>query len=844
MLLTYLPAAVMAAEKHTHDYTNGPCSCGAHGKDHTGWTPWTSTTSLPKEAGCYYLTKDVTLSSGWNVPVSTTDLCLNGCVIRLSDDAVSAATGTDFVISIDGGAVLKIYDCDCRKETDRTHEGYTDANGLWHPGIKKSYERGELEQSVVGGVITGGRGSEKGGAVCLHDDNTNKITNKFVLYGGTIAGNSAVYSKGSCGGGVYVGKNAEFVMSGGTIKWNTADNGGGVYNGDGTFTVYGGDIVRNKAVKGGGVFVKSSGKLNLTAEGGKSITITNNAASGYGPGGVLTYGITRMSGCITIKNNTSPMSGSYTIDGIKKDIKVPQNFAALYYNDYPIQIVGDLFGSEINISIADDKNDGNKVHHYSPEKSIDKSVPLTFGYMDNSGAYSGSGSEKYFHYEGIDGYELVLISEELFVAKPGTEQYVPSYNRDDDDLLGTITVPVSNEINTVNVDVFVSGNTAEITNLTYKELLKVSGSDAALIDFTGLKRTIDSARIPTETVEKLGNRTGMSIKLSEATLSFDQTAVKEIASQAKGETVQFTADEITKGYLNTAQRNAVEKLNAELILDAHLISNGTRLCEENKGGFGGGKVSIKLPCAIKNDRNASYYRVYYVDDRGNLENVNAVYDATQRIFTFDVTHFSNYVVAYDINSVSACLRGVSCPAAKFTDLDLKEWYHDGIHYCAARGLINGTSDTEFEPNATISRAEIVTMLWRLEGKPYVNYYMQFKDVPAEEYYTEAVRWAASEKIFDGYDTYSFGPEDEITREQLAAIIYRYVKTKGESLPGSEQSQLPFGDAADISDWANEAVRWCYMKKIVGGADGSILPQGTATRAEAAVMMQRFCERDK
>ena len=137
---------------------------------------------------------------------------------------------------------------------------------------------------------------------------------------------------------------------------------------------------------------------------------------------------------------------------------------------------------------------------------------------------------------------------------------------------------------------------------------------------------------------------------------------------------------------------------------------------------------------------------------------------------------------------------------------------------------------------------IVTMLWRLDGEKYPNYAMSFLDVPEAAWYTEAIRWAVSEKIVSGYDAGHFGPDDPITREQLASILYNYAKYKGQGFTGSWMFMLDFADRADISSWADEAVHWCSMKGVVNGKSGNVFdPQGTATRAEAASMIQRFCE---
>jgi hypothetical protein len=152
------------------------------------------------------------------------------------------------------------------------------------------------------------------------------------------------------------------------------------------------------------------------------------------------------------------------------------------------------------------------------------------------------------------------------------------------------------------------------------------------------------------------------------------------------------------------------------------------------------------------------------------------------------------------------------------------------------------SATTFAPGEATSRAMIVTILWRLAGEPVVNYAMSFKDVTAGAWYTEAIRWAASQGIVNGYSDAAFGPNDNITREQLAAILYRYEQKNGGGFKGMWMFRMDYVDLADVSDWAFEAICWMNMNSIVNGKPGKIMdPKGSATRAEAAVMLQRYCD---
>lgn len=176
------------------------------------------------------------------------------------------------------------------------------------------------------------------------------------------------------------------------------------------------------------------------------------------------------------------------------------------------------------------------------------------------------------------------------------------------------------------------------------------------------------------------------------------------------------------------------------------------------------------------------------------------------------------------------------------DVKSTDYFYESVIWSYENEICNGVDALHFCPNATMTRAQAVTLLWRIAGEPVVNYFMRFKDVESERFYTEAVRWAASEKIASGYSTETFGVNDPVTREQFATMIYRYVQKKGQGFTGSWMFLLPYNDRADISEWANEAAHWCSMKGIINGKAGNIFdPQGLATRAEAVTMLYRWME---
>lgn len=175
------------------------------------------------------------------------------------------------------------------------------------------------------------------------------------------------------------------------------------------------------------------------------------------------------------------------------------------------------------------------------------------------------------------------------------------------------------------------------------------------------------------------------------------------------------------------------------------------------------------------------------------------------------------------------------PAAlPFTDVKSGDWFYPAVQYAYAQGLMTGTSATTFAPNGTMNRAMIVTVLYRLEKSPAVTGASKFTDVPAGQWYSDAVAWAAANKIVNGYDETTFGPMNAVTREQMAAILFRYEQYKGLENVTLEENLNRFPDQNKISAYAIPALQWAVGQKIINGnADGTLDPTGTATRAQVA-----------
>ena len=185
-----------------------------------------------------------------------------------------------------------------------------------------------------------------------------------------------------------------------------------------------------------------------------------------------------------------------------------------------------------------------------------------------------------------------------------------------------------------------------------------------------------------------------------------------------------------------------------------------------------------------------------------------------------------------------------CPSKAFTDLDAKAWYHEGVDYALTNGLMNGVGGGRFEPDGQLTRAQLVTVLYRAAGEPDTGKQVNpFTDVADDTWYTKAVIWAANNGIVNGVAKNVFAPDASITREQIATMLYRYAGAEA----AKEDKLSAFPDAAKVSDWAKEALNWAVASGLINGvadANGTanLEPQATATRAQIATILMRWLEK--
>ena len=286
--------------------------------------------------------------------------------------------------------------------------------------------------------------------------------------------------------------------------------------------------------------------------------------------------------------------------------------------------------------------------------------------------------------------------------------------------------------------------------------------------------------------------------------------------------------------MTAAQRSALDGMRNAAVLEAYFVSDGTRIHD-----FKGGSVELSIPY-----RADGAIRAWFLKEDGTREPVSARYDKENAQLILH--HFSHYVIE-ELDSSAAytvCAKDNSCPLGAFGDLTAAAWYHDGVHYCLENGLMRGVSGGKFLPDGSTTRAQLVTILWRLEGSPETTGAVRFNDTAGGAWYAVAVRWAAGCGVVKGYDNGCFGPNDAVTREQMVTILYRYAQYKGYDVSiGEDTNILSFNDALTVSGYSIPAMQWACGSGLMTGArrDGgmALAPRDTTTRAQTATLLMRF-----
>ena len=898
MVCSLLPTAVFAEEAHTEH-----CICGAahasvgdhEEEDEKTFNAISTDGELVTAAttgGNYYLANDIELAGTINVTGNLT-LCLNG-------NTLSPASGfTGRAIEVESGATLVLTDC---KDTGAI-------TGFAHYCINNSgiftLYAGKITYNTSWGVSNnGGTFTMNGGEISHISHNSHNAAENATKTGvmnsgtrgtrGTFTMNGGKITENNGDGVMNNSSYSEFIMNDGEISGNTGD---GVYS-PSTFTMFGGKITGNtgNGVHTTGVFTMNDGEISGNSGDGihtsGTVTMNGGKITGNGRGVMYEDGIFNVSGAPVINGNTNGNFCDYQTDyhltviapltdgayiGVTLEEKFGEvagpslyddtlpaasNYTKCFHSDkgYEVYDEGDwiLIGNKIT-------EQPNAENNYTVETNDDATakfqwykiiygelVPVDDAYFDdNYGWAFGTYGETGWTPVGDSGewwyFAIKMNAGDTLTAKFASalqgnvmliySDYSPAPVENIGENTYVFTAPEYGDyVFIVESD---SAPTVEATLVTSR-IEEVAGQTAATLNTTGLENGTYACQV---TWDYLGTSDDPDD---------DWTATSDpVEYTVPTYTISVTADPTEGG---TTTGSGIYLDGATVTLEATPNTGYTFVNWKNPDD-NNSVVSTSSTYTFTAETNCTFVACFELDQNSSGSNEGVNGGTTPQP---DYGYSGGYYVPVEqpkdepkepskMDAVTDCHGDASCPISGYTDIDNDAWYHDGVHYCIENGIMGGYGNGIFRPNVAVSRAQISAMLWNMEGNPVVNYALDYTDVPADAWYTEAVRWMISQNIAGGYGKGIYAPDDTLTREQLAAILQKYAQYKGYDMAANKEVDLQsYSDAASISNWAYASMQWICDSGIVGGmpgANGDIIlaPAGHVTRAEAATMLYRYCD---
>lgn len=799
------------------------------------------------------LTADIIIDTTLTVNRAVT-LDLNGFVLRMTEK--------DSVIKVEQGGELTIAD----SGKDTAHKFDQNTAGLWELNSNGS-------ETVNGGIITGGK-AQKGGGVYVAPGG------KLNMTGGSIVGCQARY-----GGGVYLDNNdqtgepSEFTMTSRSIIGCTAsDYGGGVaVNPKCTFTMDNDSEIRSCTARlGGGVYTNNNGTNGpgvFTLRNGAILSCTANPSDHLFSrgGGVYNSGAFIMEGG-TIKGCTAKDGSSggvlnrreFTMSGGM--IGEGENDESHVYNDANTKAVFTISGTaKIYTNVANDSRlnaDGGEI----------------FGEVTN--AVKNWSSAVIAGTEGVAGSTEFKgkVTNNCIIEKG---QFTGDVTNDGGGTIkgGAFTGSVTN-----NLGAILGGDFSRAKSLSGKLVItfEPNNGDNMQVDW---KKEGVLLIAPTSEPTKEGytfegwyyDNNGENTKWNFETDRAKYTMT--LTAQWKANTYTVTVENDGNGTASADPASA--KMGAEVSLTAmpnsgyhfkkwEVVPDKVKI-EDNKFTMPADDVTVK---AIF-ERNASsgdsggggggttYYTLTFeTNGGGSMQAIRAARGKTLDLSAYtpmrDGYDFGGWYADKDLTqriteiklsgskTVYADWKKREPDAVKnpFADVNAGDWFYRDVLFSYEKGLMSGMDAAAFAPYANTTRAQIAVIFYRMEGSPAVEGENSFADVvrgSGTAWFYDAVTWAQQNGIMGGYDNSSFAPNDPITREQLAAIFYRYAQYKGYDTTQGGMAIREFDDYESISDYAMGAMAWAVNIGLVKGDSNLLYPNGTATRAEIAAMLHRFVE---
>jgi len=305
--------------------------------------------------------------------------------------------------------------------------------------------------------------------------------------------------------------------------------------------------------------------------------------------------------------------------------------------------------------------------------------------------------------------------------------------------------------------------------------------------------------------------------------TLNRSAYRDIYTQSQGATIQFSISKVNDSASRTDFSDAQKQEAKNKSVYELSIKNGNQYITRFAG-----TMTVTLPYSLQEGERAGGVDVWHLGEDGSIQSMAAAYDQNTHNAVFHTNHLSCFMVGYQ------------AWANPFADVRENDWFYDSVAFVCRRGLFQGTGAEKFEPTTQMSRAMFVTVLWRYAGEPNAAQ-SAFVDLEADSWYTKAVHWAAENGIVQGSDGVHFNPDGEITREQIATILYRYSQKYALSLPMSVPLRA-YEDQNEISAWAKDAMNWAIQTGLFTGRTETRLESGaTAQRSEMATVLTRFTQ---
>ena len=453
-------------------------------------------------------------------------------------------------------------------------------------------------------------------------------------------------------------------------------------------------------------------------------------------------------------------------------------------------------------------------------------------------------------------YDIVVVGTENQEQKftgdtlPVSNETPVSVQLPDGFVTNTDSLYVQHKGHEYNADVSV--NTVKVDGVNKNIYTAKFINPDGFSDFTITKTTQSVAVIGNNKYTTLQN--AIDAAQTGATIVLQKDCTEKVTVAGKSLTINRNGKTFDEANVTVGSNCTKEVKNDTIVVTYTKPSSGG-----SSGGSSSGKTTYKVTTSAVNNGgvNASPSNA----EKGAAITITLSPDKGYKLDKLTVTDGSGKTVSTVKKSdtvytftmpASAVKVGVSYVKAtetpsetKFNDVSANDWFASAVDYVTGKGMMNGTADNTFSPKANTTRGMVVTVLYRLENQPSTSA-ASFTDVASGAYYANAVAWANANGIVSGYGSGKFGPNDKVTREQLAAILYRYAQYKKYDVSvGEDTNILSYNDAQSISSYAIPAIQWACGAGVVTGKSGSKLdPKGNATRAEVAAMLMRFCENVK